>query len=112
MFHVHGTAVTRPGVSTVIMAGGGGADGVTEGHITRPHGGHIIPPTCCRFPSTTLDSLLAGTDGARLLVKLDVEGHELGGVLEGASALLERTEVVVAEFAMFRLFDQPMTIPA
>ena len=61
------------------------------------------------FPSTTLDSLLAGTDGARLLVKLDVEGHELE-VLEGASALLERTEVIVAEFAMFRLFDQPMTI--
>jgi FkbM family methyltransferase len=104
--HVHGTAVTRPGVPTVFMLGGGAPEAC---------GGNFVidapasAPDANPYPSTTLDSLFAGVEGTRLLLKLDVEGHELA-VLEGASALLARTEVIIAEFWMFRLFDQPMPI--
>jgi hypothetical protein len=77
-------------------------------------GHHVLnasasPAEAILSPSTTLDSLLAGVDGERLLMKLDVEGHELAA-LEGASALLARTEVIISEFWMFRLFNEPMPI--
>jgi FkbM family methyltransferase len=103
--HVHGTAVTRPGVPTLSMAGGGARhDGEGNFVLNSP-----ATPEAVAYPSTTLDSLLAGVDGRRLLLKLDVEGHELA-VLEGASAVLAKTEVIVAEFWMFRLFNEPMPI--
>jgi FkbM family methyltransferase len=104
--HVHGAVVTRPGIATVFMTGGG------ERHDGS---GNFIPnstaslPDAIPYTSTTLDALLAGIEGTRLLLKLDVEGHELA-VLEGAAALLARTEVVVAEFWMFRFVHEEMTI--
>jgi len=104
--HVYGTAVTRPGQATVLMTGGG------ERHDGE---GNFVPnspdsvPDAIPYPSTTLDALLAAVEGHRLLLKLDVEGHELA-VIEGSSALLARTEVVIAEFWMFRLFNEPMAI--
>ena len=95
----------------------GCSDGVHAGRRSAPDnsGGNFVinspasAPGAIPYPSTTLDSLFAGVEGTRLLLKLDVEGHELA-VLEGASALLARTEVIIAEFWMFRLFNQPMPI--
>ena len=105
--HVYGTAITRPGVETVLMAreAGGPEDGGGTFVVNSPASALGAIP----FPSTTLDSLFAGAGGTRVLLKLDVEGHELQA-LEGASALLARTEVVVAEFWMFRFWNEPMTI--
>jgi FkbM family methyltransferase len=103
--HVHSTAVTRPGVSTLSMVGGGPRkDG--EGNFALAS---AASSEAIAYPSTTLDALLGAVDGRRVLLKLDVEGHELA-VLEGASALLARTEVVIAEFWLFQLFHQPMPI--
>lgn len=104
--HVHGAAVTRPGIATVFMVGGG------ERHDGS---GNFIPnstapiPDAIPYPSTTLDALLPAVGGTRVLLKLDVEGHELA-VLEGAFELLARAEVVVAEFWIFQLFHEEMTI--
>jgi FkbM family methyltransferase len=104
--HVYGSAVTRPGVGTVFMLGGGAPKDGTGNFVTSSG---ASDPDAIPYPSTTLDSLLAGVEGTRLLLKLDVEGHELA-VLEGASALLARTEALIAEFSMFRVFNQPMPI--
>jgi FkbM family methyltransferase len=108
--HVHGTAVTRPGVPTVVMIGGG------DDHAGT---GNFIPagPTATTghepisYPSTTLDALFGDLRSSRLLLKLDVEGHELA-VLEGARTLLPRVEVIVSEFWMFRIAGEEMaTLP-
>ena len=68
--HVHGAAVTRPGIATVFMIGGG----------DRHDGsGNFIPnspaslPDAIPYTSTTLDALLAGVEGTRLLLKIVAE---------------------------------------
>jgi FkbM family methyltransferase len=104
--HVHGAAVTRPGMTTVFMTGGGERhDG--EGNFVSNSPASV--PAAIPYPSTTLDALLPVVTGTRVLLKLDVEGHELA-VLEGASELLTRAEVVIAEFWIFQLFHEQMTI--
>ena len=103
--YVHGTAVTRPGVERVMMQGGGDRlDG--EGNFVPNHGAPLSDAIA--YPSTTLDALIVPDVGRRMLLKLDVEGHERP-VLEGASAVLDHTEVIVAEFWLFRLFNEEMT---
>ena len=108
--HVHATAVTRPGVRTVVMIGGGDDHTGTGNFIpTRAIATAAHNPT--PYPSTTLDALFADLPSSRLLLKIDVEGHELA-VLEGAHALLRRVEVIVSEFWMFRSDEQEMaTLP-
>jgi len=108
--HVHATALTRPGVPTVVMVGGGDDQAGTGNFIpTRAASPAADNPTS--YPSTTLDALFGNLTASRLLLKLDVEGHELA-VLEGARALLQRVEVLVSEFWMFRIDGEAMaTLP-
>lgn len=111
--HIHATAVTRPGPSTVVMIGGGRDQAGTGSFIPArelsPAETASDHPTS--YASTTLDALFGDLQSTRLLLKLDVEGHELA-VLEGARALLRRTEVIVSEFWMFRIQGEEMaTLP-
>jgi FkbM family methyltransferase len=95
--HVHQALVTKPGVSQVQMVGGG----------TGGSGAHVIDTTTGRTDgqsmlSTTLDTLLAARLGAadRVLLKLDVEGHEVD-VLSGAQAILPHVDVIVSEVLFY-----------
>ena len=108
--HVHATAVTRPGVPAVVMIGGGDNHAGTGNFMpTVPAAATAHNPIS--YPSTTLDALFSDLTSSRLLLKLDVEGHELA-VLEGARALLQRVEVIVSEFWMYRSDEQEMaTLP-
>jgi FkbM family methyltransferase len=96
---VHLVAVTRPGVDRVRMADA--ASGSTGAHVLRD--GETAGEDVW-LPSTTLDGLL----GDRLhrtdcvLLKLDLEGHELEA-LEGARVLLAQTEVVVTETQFYEI---------
>ena len=104
--HVHATAVTRPGVPSVTMVGGGNDQAGTGNFIpTRAESAVSNHPT--RYPSTTLDALFSTLPTSRVLLKLDVEGHELS-VLEGARALLPHVEVIVSEFWMFKIDGEEM----
>jgi FkbM family methyltransferase len=107
--HVHATAVTRPGISTVVMVGGGEdqtgtGNFIPTGSVSKSEASSYQPTP---YASTTLDSLFCARAPGRVLLKLDVEGHELAA-LEGAHALLQRTEVVLTEFWMFRIADEDM----
>jgi len=94
---VHDVFLTSRGVDHVQVVGAG--FGST--------GAHVIDTTTGRtdgqsMPASTLDALLAGrlSDSDRVLMKLDVEGHELE-VLDGASAVLAHVEVIVSEVSFF-----------
>ena len=54
--------------------------------------------------ATTLDELFADGLGTPILLKLDLEGHELAA-LEGARALLGRVEAVLTEVSFFDIHD-------
>src|SRR5207244_342540 len=58
------------------------------------------------IPATTLDELLDSRLAAsdRLLLKLDVEGHELD-VLAGSQRVLARVEVIISEVWFFDIED-------
>ena len=107
--HLHATAVTRPGISAVVMVGGGDdqtgtGNFIPTGSVSKSEAGSYQPTS---YASTTLDTLFATLAPGRVLLKLDVEGHELAA-LEGARALLQRTEVILTEFWMFRIADEEM----
>ncbi|HXD15611.1 MAG TPA: FkbM family methyltransferase [Vicinamibacterales bacterium] len=110
--HVHATAVTRPNVPTVMMVGGGD-DKTGTGNFIPTRAASAAGDNPMSYPSTTLDALFGNLrpPASRLLLKLDVEGHELA-VLEGARALLRDVEVLVSEFWMFRIDGETMaTLP-
>ena len=95
---LHRTAVTAPGTTRVQMHRGGseistGAFVVASG---EPHGADLDAP------ATTLDALFAARvqPGERTLLKLDIEGHEIEA-LRGATALLDRVEVIISEVRFF-----------
>ena len=95
---IHSTVVTRPGCTSVRMSSAAG--GSTGAHVLR------IAETAADeswWPATTLDELFAHRVAAadRVLLKLDLEGHELAA-LEGARTLLPRVEVLVTETHFFR----------
>ena len=102
--HIHSIAVTSPGISQVPMAGGGDR---REGTGNRVLSGDA--PGAVFYPATTLDTLLEGTAASSILLKLDVDGHEVA-VLEGSRSILLRTEIVIAEFWMYRIFNEDMTL--
>lgn len=90
---VHSTAITRQGCTSVRMtgatAGSSGARVLGDGETGEDES---------RLPATTLDQLFARRvlDTDCVLLKLDMEGHELAA-LDGAEELLRRVEVLVAE---------------
>lgn len=99
-FHVHGVAVTREGVPQVVMAGVTGDSTDTGAWVVAPGAagnGHTLT-----VPATTLDTLLGNvvSSGDRVLLKLDLEGHELAA-LDGATRLLPRVEVILTEVQFF-----------
>jgi FkbM family methyltransferase len=95
---IHPTAVTAPGVVSVRMHRGGAE--VSTGAFVMTSTEPL--PADVSAPATTLDALLAARvqSDDRALLKLDIEGHEIEA-LRGATALLERIEVVVSEVRFF-----------
>ena len=96
----HGVAVTRPGTRQVSMTGGGPSQSATGAWVLEQAspspGDHICE-------ATTLDDLFAQTAAEPVLLKLDLEGHEMAA-LEGAEDLLRRTEVVTTELSLFDVY--------
>jgi FkbM family methyltransferase len=97
---LHAVAVTRPGAVRVRMAAA--SAGSTGAHVLRDE----APAEGEWVPAATLDQLLAPhvLPNDRVLLKLDLEGHELAA-LEGARSLLASVEVIVTE-TQFYEFDR------
>jgi FkbM family methyltransferase len=95
----HPIAVTAPGIMQVRMVGGGEQGGGTGARVARLGETEHHEITC---PATTLDALLADrvAPGERLLLKLDMEGHERAA-LQGGSRLLQMAEVVLTEVGFY-----------
>jgi FkbM family methyltransferase len=93
----HQIAVTRPGRKQVRMTD---ADGSTGAYV-RDTG---EAPTDRCLPATTFDELFATRVNAtsRVLLKLDLEGHELDA-LAGAEWLLTRTELLITEVQFYQI---------
>lgn len=111
---LHRTAVTAPGVRSVRMHRGG--DEINTGAFVMS--GEETWDVNVTAPATTLDELFATRvqPGDRALLKLDIEGHEIEA-FRGASALLDRVEVIVCEVRFFDvnaggrpLFGEVMTV--
>ncbi|HVN31933.1 MAG TPA: FkbM family methyltransferase [Thermoanaerobaculaceae bacterium] len=101
---VHAVAVTKPGVKRVRLVGGG-----TGGEGTGARVAGSADSSCSdefECDATTLDALLANviTDDDRVLLKLDLQGHELEA-LKGATGLLSKVEVVFCEVAFFDFWN-------
>lgn len=96
---IHQTAVTRPGRASVRMAGATPGSTGTHVLIDGENAENDIS-----LPAITLDSLFSGrvrhTD--RVLLKLDLEGHEVDA-LAGATTLLDRVEVLVTETQVYEI---------
>jgi FkbM family methyltransferase len=94
---VHSVLVSRPGARELMMAAAGA--GSTGAHVVRNAGARA---DLTSVPATTLDELLALRIGAneRVLLKLDVEGHELD-VLSGSQQLLSRVDAIVSEVQFY-----------
>ncbi|MGE3400947.1 MAG: FkbM family methyltransferase [Vicinamibacterales bacterium] len=101
-YTIHPVALTAAGIDAVAIVGGG-ADSVGTGAGVVPLSGG--GPTPVIAPATTLDALLGGrwTAGARVLLKLDVESHELS-ILQAGTRVLDEVEVIILEFQVFH-FD-------
>jgi FkbM family methyltransferase len=93
-FDVHNVAVTGPSTPVVRMVGGGGDQSSTGAFVptSQIHGDDGVA-----YTATTLDELLMDRlRGDRVLLKLDIEGHEIDA-LSGAEHLLRKTEVIISE---------------
>jgi FkbM family methyltransferase len=97
----HQVAVTRPGVPQVSMAGGGPMNRGTGAWVLEYAEPSPADQVC---EATTLDDLIPPDTPAPILLKLDLEGHEMPA-LEGAESLLRRVEVVVTEVSLFDIND-------
>lgn len=97
----HQTAITEPGVTRVRMLGGGEQGGSTGARVAAAWETGRDEVECL---ATTLDALFADKVVAedRVLLKLDLEGHEEAS-LRGASRLLELVEVVVTELQFYQI---------
>ena len=99
--HLHAVAVTRPGVQRVSMVGGGPSRSGTGAWVANPDDASVNAEACA---ATTLDELFGGELSKPVLLKLDLEGHELAA-LEGAEKLLRQVEVLLTETSMFDVND-------
>jgi len=99
----HPVAVSEPGITRVRMIGGGEKGGGTGAWVARP--GEVAQGDV-ECPATTLDALLASRVGPadRVLLKLDLEGHEVSALL-GGSRLLQVVEVVLTELQFYEIND-------
>lgn len=96
-FALHRAALTAPGVTEVRM--------ISATTDRRNTGAYVASGPETRgeaYASTTLDRLIGPLSAAsdRMLLKLDVEGHEIS-VLEGAAGLLPRVDVIVTEVTFY-----------
>jgi FkbM family methyltransferase len=101
LIRFHQVAVTRPGVPQVSMTGGGPLRRGTGAWVLEyadPSPGEQV----CE--ATTLDDLITTDASSPILLKLDLEGHEMAA-LEGAESLLHRVEVIVTEVSLFDIND-------
>jgi FkbM family methyltransferase len=94
---IHDTFLTKRGVSRVQVVGAG--SGSTGAHVIDTSTGRTDGQS---MPAATLNKVFAHRlrDTDRVLLKLDVEGHELD-VLDGASEVLPHVEVIVSEVSFF-----------
>lgn len=83
--------------------------GDTGAHIAWPENEHQAN---LDVPGTTLDELFLSRCGTsdRILLKLDLQGHEMLA-LRGASRLLPHVDVVLLEISFFQQVGEP-TVPA
>ncbi|HUE86830.1 MAG TPA: FkbM family methyltransferase [Vicinamibacterales bacterium] len=104
-FRVHPFALTAPGVHQVRLASAGGQGVSTGAFVTDREWGADVD--VLEAPATTLDELLADsvTAADRVLLKLDLEGHELAA-LQGATTLLGIAEALVIETSFYDIFSQ------
>ena len=98
----HQIAVTRPGQRQVSMAGGGDSNRGTGAWILKDGDATPAQSVC---DATTLDELFGNGVRQPLLMKLDLEGHELEA-LSGAESLLRQVEVVLTEVLFFDVYDR------
>jgi FkbM family methyltransferase len=101
---IHRTALTAPGRTTVAMSGGA-VSGSTGSFVVESSD----PSAELVCPATTLDALLSArvSPADRVLLKLDLEGHELEA-LAGAPALLPSVEVALLECQFFQINDNTL----
>jgi FkbM family methyltransferase len=95
------TAVTRPGRRRVALAGSDGSRKGTGAWVVDEGKESPADQQC---DATTVDELFGDRLRTPILLKLDLEGHELAA-LEGASSLLARAEVVLTEVSIFDVND-------
>ncbi|MGC1272190.1 MAG: FkbM family methyltransferase [Planctomycetaceae bacterium] len=95
----HPFALTRPGVASVRMGGGGGDDRGTGCYVARSP---VDDTELRERPARSLDEVVAGlaSPSDRVLLKLDLQGHELDA-LAGACRLLDSVEVVLSEVSFY-----------
>jgi FkbM family methyltransferase len=101
-FRVHPVALTGPGIAAVTMTAGGNQRSAGAFVATAPPPAGVALKS---YPAETLDDLFASDvagDG-RVLLKLDLEGHELHA-LRGAIRVLPHIEVVICEVTFFDVY--------
>jgi FkbM family methyltransferase len=101
---LHRVAISS-GASSVRLIGIG-AEGGSSGAYVADDGESADGEERCS--AATLDQLFADrvTPADRVLLKLDIEGHEIEA-LSGATRLLERVEVIVSEVRFYHIEGDP-----
>ena len=104
---IHEVAIAPPGITRVRMTGGGEGGTGTGARVSRSPDDH----DAIEVEATTLDALLLDLvrPDDRALLKLDLEGHEVEA-LRGATALLPRLEVLIAEVRFFEINRNGMPV--
>ena len=93
-------ALTRRGIKEVFMEGGGPSSQSTGAYVVEGE----RSPRGSRIKASSLDELFAANfnEGYDILLKLDLEGHELAA-LEGGVLLLRGVGVIVCEVSFYDL---------
>jgi FkbM family methyltransferase len=101
-FRIHHVALTAPGLTSVTMTAGGNQRSAGAFVATAPQPTGVAVTS---YPAATLDDLFASevAGAGRVLLKLDLEGHELHA-LRGAMRILPHIEVVICEVTFFDVY--------